>query len=453
MIKNAEIGSAHLFGVKRITPVMGMCLLSSVSAELPAMKSDKPNIIIIMADDLGYGDIGCFGSDHIKTPVLDRMAAEGLTFTDFYSNGTVCSPTRAALMTGNYQQRAGIEGVIRIEDGQHHQGGLSPNETTISGLLNQHGYATGLFGKWHLGYRTKYNPVHHGFVEFYGFLSGNVDYISHRDGSNTHDWWHQTDTIHESGYLTDLITDQALLFMEKAREQPFFLLLSHAAPHFPFQGRGDPPDRLPGQTFEMYGSRPDKEVAYKEMIEVMDENIGRIFTQLRDLGLDQNTFVFFCSDNGALSLGSNGELRGHKSSLWEGGIRVPAIAWYPAEITPGSVTDTPVTTMDFFPTMLSLATIETDHTFDGVDVLPVLFSQEEINERPLFWRYGSQKAVRLGDWKYAVVEDEPYLFNLRQDKAESTNVVHQNPEMYQKLKGLLNDWEQEMNQYKQQAIR
>ncbi len=196
-------------------------------------KSDQPNIILIMADDLGYGDIACFGSDFIQTPVLDKMASEGIKFTDYHSNGAVCTPTRAALMTGNYQQRSGLEGVIFAQADKRIYG-ISTSEKTMAEIFKDAGYKTGMFGKWHLGYNKEFNPTYHGFDEFYGYVSGNVDYISHRDGIGIYDWWQNTDLSYDKGYVTDLITDEALKFMEENKEQPFLLYLPHEAPHFPY---------------------------------------------------------------------------------------------------------------------------------------------------------------------------------------------------------------------------
>jgi arylsulfatase A len=430
-----------------------LCLIS-VSAGLVNCTDEsptKPNIILIMADDLGYGDISCYGNKIINTPVLDQMAAEGMKFTNYYSNGAVCTPTRAALLTGNYQQRAGLEGVIYAALDKRDEGGLSEEEITMGEIFQENGYKTGIFGKWHLGYDVKYNPTYHGFDEFYGYVSGNVDYISHRDGIGLYDWWHNTDTIIEEGYVTDLITDHALDFMKSNKDNPFLLYLPHEAPHFPFQGRNDKADRVPGEEFPAWGSRPDKEVAYKEMVEIMDENIGRVFKRLKELGLEKNTFVFFCSDNGALEVGSNGELNGYKTSLWEGGIRVPAIAWYPQKISPGIVSESILASMDVLPTFLSVAEIKTTMEFDGEDFSKGLFDNGEMPERPLFWRYRNQWAVRNGDWKYLNIKNEEYLFNLEEDISESKDVKDEFPEKFQSLKQKLKNWETEMNNYKQQT--
>ncbi len=423
-----------------------LLILISFLLSCTSQNKNPPNIILIMADDLGYSDISCFGSEFIETPALDKMAAEGVRFTDYHSNGAVCTPTRAALMTGNYQQRAGLEGVIYAALNKRKEG-IALTENTLAEYFNESGYSTGIFGKWHLGYKQKYNPTYHGFDEFHGYVSGNVDYISHRDGANLHDWWHNRDTSYEEGYVTDLITDHALKFMEKNQHKPFLLYLPHEAPHYPYQGRNDKADRLPDAKFQGHGSRPDKKQAYKEMVEIMDENIGRVMQKLKELNLDENTFVLFCSDNGATKLGNNGNLNGFKGSLWEGGHRVPAIAWYPEKIDAGTTTNSTVLSMDILQTLLSIAGISTDDNFDGRDFSKAMFTQSEIEERPVFWRYRNQWVARKGDWKYLKIKEKEYLFNLKNDIGEQINLFETNSEKVDELRKLLKEWESEMGKY------
>lgn len=413
-----------------------------------SQKADnRPNIILIMADDLGYGDISCFGSDYIKTPVIDNMAAEGIKFTDYHSNGAVCSPTRAAVMSGNYQQRAGIEGVIYAALDKRIYG-ISDSIKTLPEYLREAGYSTGAFGKWHLGYKPEYNPTKHGFDEFYGYVSGNVDYISHRDGIGLFDWWHNTDTCYEKGYVTDLITNHAIEFMEKNKDKPFFIYLPHEAPHYPYQSRGDKAVRLPGLKLPDQGSRTDKKQVYKEMVEIMDENIGKVFQKLRELNLYENTFVLFCSDNGATKMGSNGNLSGFKGSLWEGGHRVPAIAWYPKKIKAGTQTNSTILSMDILPTLQSVAGISEKGNFDGKDFSNVMFLHSKIDERPVFWRYRNQWAVRKGEWKYLKIKEKEYLFNLKDDIEEKQNLIAVKPSKEKELKNFMKEWEREMGKYK-----
>ncbi len=434
--------------MKRILVIVFLSFL--VCQGIAQNKSNRPNIILIMADDLGYGDLSGYGSDYINTPVLDNMAAEGMKFTDYHSNGAVCTPTRAALMTGNYQQKSGLEGVIYVQQEKRIYG-LYPTQKTLAEIFKDGGYKTGMFGKWHLGYNPEFNPTKHGFDEFYGYLSGNVDYISHRDGINIYDWWRNTELSYDEGYVTDLITNEALKFIEANKEEPFFLYLPHEAPHFPYQGRNDKADRLPGQEFDGKGSRKDRKEAYKEMVEIMDENIGRVFEKLKELDLDKNTFVFFCSDNGATKEGSNGDLNGFKASLWEGGHRVPAIAWYPSKIKSGILSNSTVLSMDILPTLTSIAKISVEHNFDGQDFSKVLFKNKKLNKRAIFWRYRNQLVAREASWKYLKLKDEEFLFNLKNDVQEQSDLKDAYPAKIEYLKSLMSTWESDMDTYSQQT--
>jgi len=407
---------------------------------------ERPNIILIMADDLGYGDISCYGDSSVQTPNLDKLATEGLRFTDFHANGAVCSPTRAALLTGRYQQRSGIEGVIYAR-GETRQTGLAVEEYTFADYMKSVGYATGIVGKWHLGYRIDYNPIYQGFDYFRGYVSGNVDYHSHVDGAGIPDWWHDLEKTDEEGYVTDLITKYSLEFIENNKDQLFCLYIAHEAPHYPFQGRKDKADRYPGGRFPAHGSRKDKKSAYREMIEVMDEGIGSIVEKLKDLKLEDNTLIIFCSDNGGLGeIGNNGKLRGSKGSLWEGGHRVPAIAYWPGYIEPGTTTDQTVLSMDFFPTFVNLSKVTTnpDFQFDGVDITTLLIEDNSLDDRSIFWKYRDQKVVRYGNWKLLVNNDTTYLFNLDEDLSEKINLADSESSIVSQLKLELDSWEEEV---------
>jgi arylsulfatase A-like enzyme len=406
---------------------------------------ERPNIILIMADDLGYGDIGCYGSKIIKTPNIDALAKGGTKFTDYHSNGAVCSPTRAALLTGRYQQRCGIEGVIYAK-GLTRQTGMALEEVTFAEVLKKCGYTTGIFGKWHLGYSVEFNPAKQGFDEFRGYVSGNVDYHSHIDGAGIDDWWKECEMVPEEGYCTDLITRHGIDFIERHKDGPFCLYLPHEAPHYPYQGRGDPPERL------AYGKKGRKakgaEIAraYKEMVEVMDEGIGRIVDTVKRLGLEWKTFIFFCSDNGANKNGSNGPLSGYKGSLWEGGHRVPAVAYWPGRIKPGTITDQTVLGMDLFATMASIAgaKLPAGLKLDGIDLSGMLTEGKKLPERTLFWRYRKERAVRKGPWKLLIRDGDIKLYNLDGDLSEKNNLSQAEPGMVKALKDELSAWEQEV---------
>ena len=289
----------------------------------PGAPAQRPNFVIILADDLGYGDVGSYGG-RIPTPGLDRMAAEGVRFTDFHSSGTVCTPTRAGLLTGRYQQRAGLEEVILVGFDQNRHWGLQEGETTLPELLRRSGYSTGIAGKWHLGYREQYNPLLRGFDFFRGFVGGNIDYQAHIDRAGVYDWWNGQKTTVEDGYATNLITNHALQFIQANRTRPFFLLVAHAAPHFPYQGPEDPAFRVTGKMVESDLDFHTSPRTYRQMVEAMDRGVGRILDSIQELNLADNTLVFFFSDNGANRNGSNQPLRGTKAHVWEGGHRVPA---------------------------------------------------------------------------------------------------------------------------------
>ncbi|WPP51795.1 sulfatase-like hydrolase/transferase [Catalinimonas niigatensis] len=404
----------------------------------------KPNVVLIMADDLGYGGISCYGEPNIQTPHLDSLAAQGIKFTDFHANAPVCTPTRAALLTGNYQQRTGLEGVIYVR-GETREVGLDTTQLTIAELMKENGYATGMMGKWHLGYKKEFNPVQHGFDEFYGYVSGNVDYHSHYDNAGIYDWWHNLDSIQEEGYVTDLITEHSVDFINQHKDEPFFLYVPHESPHVPFQGRNDPAYRFPGEEFTYYGPVEGQHRAYKEMVEVMDEGIGKIMDALKVNQLEENTLVIFISDNGGEAFGNNGVLNGQKGQLLEGGHRVPAIAYWKNNIHPEESSET-LMTMDLLPTILSIAhaQISKDIEFDGQDFSPVLFEGSEMPDRTLFWRYNGQKAARKNQWKLLITESDTSLYNLDQDLKETRDLSAQHQDIMDDLLREVVDWEKEI---------
>lgn len=409
----------------------------------------RPNIIIIMADDLGYGDLSCYGSTLINTPNLDKMASEGIKFTDFHSNGSVCSPTRAALLTGKYQQRVGIDGVVTAKHHRNH--GLDPNEKTFAESIKEAGYVTGMFGKWHVGYQTKFNPINQGFDEYVGYVSGNVDYHSHIDQEGYEDWWRGDQLKKEEGYSTDLITNHAVDFIRRHKDEPFMLYIPHEAPHGPFQGRQSEAERSigwkndPNANLKM--SQEELNTVYKEMVEVMDEGIGNVMETLKQLKIDDNTFVFFCSDNGGIKkVGSNGGLKGYKSTLWEGGHRVPAMMRYPGKIAKHQVSSETILTMDIYPTIMDLVGAKIPDNIDGISVKKTLFDRTSLPERDLFWGYVGRKAMRKKDWKLVLTskDAEPLLFDLKEDVEEKNNLAKQNSKMVQEMLTKMELWENDV---------
>lgn len=395
-----------------------------------------PNFILIVADDLGYGDLACYGNTIAKTPHLDRLAREGLRFTDFHSNGAMCTPTRVALLTGLYQQRFGPEFEGPLSGKTQRDIGLPLEAVTVAELLQPLGYQTGLFGKWHLGYRPKFLPTRQGFSTFVGLTSGDGDRHSQIDRSGQLDWWHQETMTSEPGYTGDLITHHAVEFIRQNRDQPFLLYVPHLAIHFPWQGPKDPVHRVQGTDYEQdkWGKIPDRNNVQPHvtaMIEALDASVGQIIKTVKSLDLAENTFVLFISDNGGYRsygtthhrISRNGILRGQKGELYEGGHRVPAIGWWPGTI-PSAVCHQTWMTMDIMPTLLELAgTLATD--LDGVSFSRVLTDEafrERPSERTFFWRTQRRFAVRQGPWKLVASHHEPpQLFHLGEDPGETTD--------------------------------
>ena len=407
----------------------------------------SPNVIVIVADDLGYGDIGCFGSDLAETPHLDALAAGGIKFTDFHANGTVCSPTRAALMTGRYQQRTGINWVVTAKG--HRDTGLNLEEVTLAELAKLADYKTGMIGKWHLGYSPKLNPTKQGFDVYKGFVSGNIDYHAYLDQTGRKDWWVQDQLSEEEGYLTDRISDHSVEFVKQHSEEPFFLYVAHGAPHYPYQGRNSP------VLYELGKPRNSKkdiptDAVYKEMIEAMDQGIGRLVESLKAEGIFENTLIFFLSDNGQTAkIGSAGPLRGHKSVVWEAGHRVPAIAHWPAGIKAEQVSDELVMGADLWPTMAELMGVEKpdELVIDGVSIVDHLQHGKGLKTRPFFLGMRSHNSVRLEQFK--LVTDakfqNPELYDLDKDLAETNNIAGNMPEKVGELTKLLKAWHHDVN--------
>ncbi|MGJ8561354.1 MAG: sulfatase-like hydrolase/transferase [Litorimonas sp.] len=407
----------------------------------------RPNIVIIMADDLGYGGLSSYGNTFVQTPNIDLLAANGVKFTDFHSNGSVCSPTRAALMTGKYQQSTGVSGVITARS--HRDVGLPLNETTIAEEFKKHGYNTGMFGKWHLGYSKEYNPTRQGFDTFEGFVSGNIDYHAHIDVAGNLDWWQGDEIQNNEGYTTDLITSNAVAYIKAntptTTGKPFFLYLPHEAPHSPYQRRIDKALRDIGRRGTKDVDRDQIRSIYKEMVEVMDDGVGTVMQAIKDTGQHDNTIVLFLSDNGANRYGSNGDLRGHKGSVYEGGSRVPAIISFPDKIEKGTVSNQTVLTMDILPTLLDfIGQKPSSSDIDGTSVKENLLRQTPLPRRDVFYAFKNKRFIRSGNWKLVQIDDDSdnsvELFNLSNDLGEKNDVSSSHTDLKNSLLQKLNRW-------------
>ncbi len=438
--------------------------LSSLSLALPGCSkknnSQKPNIVFIMIDDLGYGDIGCYGSQINKTPNIDKLAHEGVLFTDYHSNGPMCTPTRASLMTGMYQHRFGKKFESAISGKTDYDDGLPLEAVTIAEVLKQAGYATGMYGKWHLGYHQPFLPSNQGFDEFIGLGAGDGDHHTHIDRWGRKDWWNKDTLKMEQGYSTELITDHSIDFIKRHKGGPFFLYVAHLSIHFPWQGPDDPPHRVEGKEYsqDKWGIIPDRNNIsphIKAMVESVDTGVGKIINTLKRLNLQDNTLVIFTSDNGGyihysdthFNISSNGPLRGQKTEVYEGGHRVPFIAWWPGKIKAGTTSDEIVMTMDMLPTcaQLTKADIPNNLKFDGTDIGPLLFNSKPLPKRAVCWKMDDEKAIRKGKWKLCMIgESEPELYDLSKDIGETTNLADEHPELLKQLTDEYLQWEKDV---------
>jgi arylsulfatase A-like enzyme len=414
------------------------------------MAAKRPNIIYIVADDLGFADLGCYGGRDADfgpvSPNLDRLAANGIRFTQGYANSPVCSPTRFALMTARYQYRlrGAAEEPINSRSRGNGKLGLPPEHPTMPSLLKKAGYRTALIGKWHLGYPPSFGPLRSGYDEFYGPMAGGVDYFTHCASSGAHDLFEGEEERPEEGYLTDLLSHRAVDFIDRmagAGDAPFFLSLHYTAPHWPWETREDAAlaEEVRTNLFHLHGGNIH---TYRRMIHHMDEGIGWVMDALRRHGLERDTLVIFTSDNGGERFSDNWPLVGGKMDLTEGGIRVPWIAHWPATIAAGQVSAQHCMTMDWSATVIEAAGAQADpaYAFDGVSMLPVLQDPTRRFARPLYWRmnHRGQRAFRDGDWKYLRVDGHDYLFNLPDDERERANQAGRDP---QRLMAMRDAWE------------
>jgi arylsulfatase A-like enzyme len=410
-------------------------------------KSTPPNVIFILADDLGWGDLSCYGRPDYKTPNIDRLAQQGIRFTNAYASSALCTPSRCGFLTGRYPVRlsVGLEEPLHADNDRV---GLDPNHPTIASLLKRNGYSTALIGKWHLGFRSEWGPNAHGFDYFFGALAGADDYFLHKTGLGQPDLYENLTPVERQGYLTELFTERAVKFVTEHRNNPFYLSLHYTAPHWPWQGpRG-------GESVQFSKTLPEPVSMgaggslkiYAEMMHSLDAGVGRVMHALDIQGLTQNTLVFFTSDNGGERFSYLWPLSGSKGNLGEGGIRVPAIVRWPRVIPAGRTTSQVAINMDWTATILAATSTAPDpgYPLDGRNLLPVLKGSEGAQDRTLFWRVGDEDAVRMGNWKYRRVGNRTFLFDLLADEREQANFREQRPEIFRKLKAEFEKWEQQM---------
>lgn len=442
--------------LKVIGAAAAAALLLDAAASQPA---SRPNIVFIMADDLGYADLSCYGRREYVTPAIDRLATDGLIMTQAYANSAICSPTRIALMTGRYHQRlrGGLEEPIKWPDPEL---GLPPAHPTLPSLLQRSGYSTALVGKWHMGWPPEFGPLRSGYDRFFGIVAGAADYISHRpnfpDVEGEIALYDGEDPVRRTGYLTELLADHALTELRTAAalQRPFLLSLHFNAPHWPWQAPGDP--AIPRTTRDLWHRDGGSLETYGEMVLAMDAAVGRVVAELEASGLAGNTIVIFTSDNGGERYSDTWPLRGSKGDLLEGGIRVPQIVRWPGRIPAGTRSDQVMTTMDWLPTLLAAAATEPDGAFppDGDNLLDVLTGAAPPRPRKLFWRFreNDQAAVRDGDWKYLRIAGQEFLFDLPRDPRERANRKGAAPAVLERLRSDYEAWAETMLPYPADAV-
>ncbi len=427
----------------RYLAASGLPLAFPGPAQLYAAR--KPNILLIVADDLGYAELGVQSSKDVPTPNIDSIAKNGVRFTNGYVSCPVCSPTRAGLMTGRYQQRFGHEfnpGPLEQADAVF---GLPLTEVTLANRLKSLGYATGIFGKWHLGYRSEMHPQKRGFDQFFGFLGGAHPYLNSGAGS-ANPILRGTEAVNETEYLTEAFAREAVSFIERHQKAPFFLYLPFNAVHNPLQATE--------KYLARFGAIPDpRRRTFAAMLSALDDGVGRVLAALREAKLDKDTLIFFVSDNGGPTpntTSGNHPLGGYKGQVFEGGIRVPFLAQWKGQLPEGKAYEHPVIALDIHPTAVAAAggTIPAEAKLDGVNLLPFLNGARKTAPHDrLFWRFGPQAAVRMGDWKLVMQDSEPpQLYNLAQDVGEKNNLAGQRPDKVKELKAAYDEWNAQLAQ-------
>ncbi|MEM7454107.1 MAG: sulfatase-like hydrolase/transferase [Planctomycetota bacterium] len=433
--------------------LIALLVLSTVfqPVEAQSIQTKMPNVVVLFSDDAGYADFGfqpdCSEDMKQLTPYIDSIAADGARFSNAYMSGPVCSPSRAGLMTGRYQQRFGYDN--NLPPG--FESGLDLSETFMSTRLRELGYSTGLIGKWHLGYPDQYHPNERGFDWFYGCLQGSRSYFPIEQPSPHRVILENREPTAETSYVTDRFGEAACRFITEHKDEPFFLFVSFTTPHGPLQPKESDAER----TAHIEATKRSK---YAGLIVSLDDNVGRILSCLDEYGLEENTLVIFTNDNGGQTKtgAMNTPLQGSKGQIWEGGIRVPWAMRLPGTIEAGSVIDDPVIALDILPTIVELSghEIQAEWELDGISLYPRLSGEtDSLPQRPLFWRAGGthgRRAMRMGEWKIVDNRDGrdgepvPMLFNLSTDIAEENDLSDEHPEVLGNLIDRLDEWESEL---------
>jgi len=418
----------------------------------------RPNVLFILADDLGYGDLSCYGRPDYRTTNLDLLARQGTRLTNAYSASCVCTPTRCAFITGRYPARlsVGLEEPLKAKRDVGGRMGLPPEHPTVASLLKGNGYHTALVGKWHLGYLPEFGPNRHGFDQFFGILSGAVDFFTHKDTSGEPDLHEDLVPVERIGYITDLLTERAVKLILKPHKRPFYLSLHYTAPHWPWEGPGDEGvSRTLKKEYAGYTAGGSLK-AFAAMMKSLDDGIGKVLKALRGAKVERDTLVIFTSDNGGERFSYNWPFSGQNGELREGGLRVPAIIRWPGVIPANGESSQVAITMDWTATILAATQTRADSNYplDGEDLLLVIKGKLPAHARTLFWRTEEQEAVRSGKWKYLKTDAKAeylkmeagteYLFDLSLDQREQADFKEQHPDVLTQLKEKLQKWNSQM---------
>ena len=442
-------GRKNVIRLSSIAAICGLALVSVHGQQTP----QRPNVVLIITDDVGYGDLGSYGATDIKTPNLDALARAGVRMTHFYANGSTCTPTRAGLITGRYQSRVMLEAPLGHASSTDGRIGLPASGRSLPQLLKNAGYATGLIGKWHLGYLPQFSPLAHGFESFWGFKAGFTDYWEHNDRAGEPDLFENDVPVTATGYMTDLITERSVRFIADHARQPFFLEVAYNAAHWPYQDPDRPSKAADnGRHLLPWDENTNTRADYVKIMERADQGVGRILAAVDQHQLANDTVVIFTNDNGGEWLSRNAPLFNRKFTLFEGGIRVPTILRWPGHLPAGAVSSQVGITMDLTATVLAIAgaTVPADAKLEGINLIPLLRKGAQPVTRTLFWRANlaglNQRAVRDGNWKLLLEGTErAHLFDVVKDPGEREDLAATNVSLVRRLRQQILAWEKDVD--------